>query len=245
VADRGGRHALGHSLLAGMQCREAVTTNFDTLYERAVRSAGIRDIAVLPWDLPRSGQQWLLKMHGDAGRDPAVVVLSRGDFVGYDAVWRPAGSTLQSLLLSRHLLVVGASLNDDNVVRLVWEVSSFIREQTQQSRCVGTVLTLAPEIEATELWRDTLRYVPISTSAVPITVAARRLEVFLDAVAAYAVDDAEYLLDPRYRYLLSAGEQEIAEACTSLVDRLAATGANDLDSRWHPLLGQLQAQGAG
>ena len=39
---------------------------------------------------------------------------------------RPAcGALLQSLLMTEHLLVVGVSLNDDNIVRLAYEVQAY------------------------------------------------------------------------------------------------------------------------
>jgi len=241
---RGDRHALGHALLAGMRCREAVTTNFDMLYERAVESAGGQAVALLPWHVPLPDQPWLLKMHGDAGRSPPRIVVSRRDFVRYDAVWRPAGSILQALLLSRHLLVVGASLNDDNVVRLIYEVSSFIEEQTHEGRTVGTVLTLWPDEDARVLWQGMLEFVPVSKAGTTASAAARELEIFLDAAAAFAVDAGEHLLDRRYRYL--RGEEELAaiDQCEALVAQLLELGADRPGSTWHPLLNELRNMGA-
>jgi|tagenome__1003787_1003787.scaffolds.fasta_scaffold20967491_3 hypothetical protein len=118
--------ALGHVLLAALGCTEAVTTNYDRLYERAVRlQRGGRNVAtVMPWNHPRSGKPWILKLHGDV-EVPKSIVLTRQQFVSFDAETRPAGALLQTLLMTRHVLFVGASLTDDNVVRLAYEVDRF------------------------------------------------------------------------------------------------------------------------
>lgn len=73
--------------------------------------------SVMPWRDATPGHPWILKMLGDVAR-PDSIVLTRRHFVRCDAATRPAGSMLQALLLTRHLLFVGASLNDDNVSRL-------------------------------------------------------------------------------------------------------------------------------
>ena len=111
--------SLSHTFLASLGCREAVTTNYDRLYEKAVRmQRGRGNVAsIMPWEPPQAGKPWILKMHGDV-KDPGSIVLTRQQFVRYDAETRPAGASLQTLLLTRHVLFVGASLNDDNVVRL-------------------------------------------------------------------------------------------------------------------------------
>src|SRR5690606_11665136 len=107
-AARVDRYAITHSLLAALGCREIVTTNYDELYERAAADLdGTDGVPVRPYEEPRGGRPWVLKMHGDV-HDPAGIVLTRSDFVRYDSRSRPMGSVVQALLLTRHLLVVGA-----------------------------------------------------------------------------------------------------------------------------------------
>src|SRR5690606_17158951 len=70
-ASRVDRYAITHSLLAALGCSEVVTTNYDGLYELAADDVeGTGPLPVLPYDEPRSGRPWVLKMHGDV-RDPA------------------------------------------------------------------------------------------------------------------------------------------------------------------------------
>lgn len=137
-AARVDRYAITHSLLAALGCREIVTTNYDELYERAAADLdGTDGVPILPYEEPRSGRPWVLKMHGDV-HDPAGIVLTRSDFVRYDSRSRPMGSVVQALLLTRHLLVVGASLTDDNFLRLAHEVLDFRRRGPAWRAAPGT-----------------------------------------------------------------------------------------------------------
>ena len=117
------RPSLGHFLLA----------SYDLLYERAVQSQSdlhedaARVPAALPYERPGAGQPWILKLHGDINhRDD--IVLSRRSFVSYDSNRRAAGSLFQSMLMTSHVLFVGVSMTDDNVLRLTHEVASLRRE---------------------------------------------------------------------------------------------------------------------
>jgi hypothetical protein len=200
------RPSLGHALLAGLCCNEAATTNYDALYERAVEATGRERPAVLPWEQARD--TWLLKLHGDVDR-PDTVALTRLDVVRFDARARPAGALLQSLLLTRHLLMVGASLDDDNVVRLVREVEVF-REECGLSGPVATVLDVDDDAARRELWEGQLGWVTLPGDDVP--ERARALEIFLDAVAWHAADTGSWLLDPRFAGLLDEAGRRTAES---------------------------------
>ena len=118
------RPALVHVLLAGLDIGQAVTTNYDLLYESAIRASGRRVDSVMPWQSAVGAERWVLKLHGDVEHEEQIV-LTRRHMVRYDAANRPSAALLQSLLLTKHLLVVGASLTDDNVVRLAQEVQAY------------------------------------------------------------------------------------------------------------------------
>jgi len=188
--------SLGHVLLAALDCQAAVTTNYDRLYERAIWAVD-RDVAVLPWGDPTCGR-WILKMHGDVDHADKIV-LTRTDFVRYDAFIRPAGSVLQSLVLTRKLLIVGASMSDDNVVRLAYEAAEYRRESGQRTR-YGTLLDVDGKPGMRELWDRQLDWLTMDGAS--FEERARTLEVFLDAVAAFASQDASWLLDERFLHLL-------------------------------------------
>jgi hypothetical protein len=155
-------------------------------------------------------------MHGDVGR-PDTIVLTRRHFVRFDAATRPAGSILQALLLTKHLVVVGASLDDDNVSRLVHEVDAF-RSASGLEGTIGTFLDVSQDAARRELWSDRLEWIDMPGARVEERV--RSLEVFLDVVGAYASADNTWLLDERFAGLLSQEAQRAAAAARSLYHSL-------------------------
>ncbi len=204
--------ALAHSLLAGMGCREAVTTNYDNLYEVAVEATGRLRPAILPWQSVDQQRPWLLKLHGDIDRSESIV-LTRRDFVLFDAKSRPAGSLLQALLLTKHVLIVGASLADDNVIRLAMEVDEYLQQSVDRSE-QGTFVDVSGVEARKQLWRGQFRW--FVCEGWPELHRVRRMEIFLDAVAAYAASDAPWLLDQRFDGLLPEWDRDVVAQAREL-----------------------------
>ena len=253
------RYALSHVLLAALGAEQVITTNFDDLYEKAVKAVTGRDIPVVlpdrdPEDDLRRGKGWLLKLHGDAGR-PDSIVLDRRSFVRYDATQRPLASVLQATLLTKHLLVVGASMTDDNVIRLVHEVAS-LNEDHNRRKTMGTLLTLEEQPLTARLWKPEFATLPLGPP-IPveeteedrharIALAGRELEIFLDRVAMLASRDSAHLLDRRYVDLLDDRErvlaQQLAEAANT-IRRLGGTSSRAGEWR-DEVVTQLESWGA-
>jgi hypothetical protein len=215
------KYAITHAMLASLGCSEVVTTNYDQLYEVAAKDVVKgREITTLPFEHTRAHTPWILKMHGDV-RSPSSIVLSRSDFVAYDATSRPLGSVVQSLMVTKHLLVVGASMTDDNFLRLAHQVIAFRAAESTaaagtERRPIGTVLTLTPQPLRERLWKDRFTYVAISDKP-DVAQQARDLAIFLDLVALLTAGNS-HLIDPRYQKLLgSEAERAAAEAARSLV----------------------------
>lgn len=230
--------SLGHTLLAGLGCAEVVTTNYDSLYEEAVAASGCAVATVLPWDSAVGADRWVLKLHGDASK-PSSIVLTRGDFVRYDAFSRPSGALLQALLLTRHLLFVGASLKDDNVIRLAREVEEYRREQGLAHGPFGTVLDVDGDLVRARLWDGQLDWIHLPGDSVP--ARARQLEILLDQVAMYASEDSSWLLDERFGGLLSGADRELAGEVRALAARVEQEGG----PAWDGLVAALRRWGAG
>jgi hypothetical protein len=220
------RYALSHVLLAALDVDQTITTNFDRLYEKAVVEIGGEQPLVV---LPQAGSRafadwngrrpWLLKLHGDVGH-PESIVLDRRSFVRYDASRRPLGGVLQTTLLTKHLLVVGASMKDDNVIRLVHEVAELTSGAV--SRTFGTILSLEDDPLRQRLWNPELAHLTFDNEEDDRTRSARDLEIFLDRVAMLAAPRARHLLDPRYAELLTSSEEKgLAETITDLAVRIA------------------------
>ena len=227
------RYAITHAMLASLGCREIVTTNYDHLYESA--ASDITDgenVPTLPFDPTRPGTPWVLKMHGDI-RDPESIVLTRSDFVGYDAKSRPMGSMVQSLMITKHLLFVGASMTDDNFLRLAHEVFAFHESEARKSQPaaerdpIGTVVTLAKSPARAQLWKNRFTYVHAS-EAESIPDQARDLAIFLDLLAMLTSPSA-HLLDPRYENLLgSMDELAAARSARALLTMIEELPSNEI-----------------
>ncbi|GAB3488092.1 SIR2 family protein [Flexivirga lutea] len=188
--------ALGHFLLAGLGCSQVATTNYDLLYEAAVRSqADATHLYALPYERPEPASPWILKMHGDAEHEEDLV-LSRSSFVAYDARRRAAGSVFQTMLMTSHVLFVGVSLTDDNVLRLTHEVTGLVRNQQ-----LGTALGLGANPAKAELWKGTLRWIDVKSphglswaeKFDELAWQVRELEIFLDSVALWSVPERKAL----------------------------------------------------
>lgn len=259
--------SLSHIQLATLGCREVVTTNYDSLYEAAVNAfvkAPEQQIKVLPFEQKKPFAKWILKMHGDLGHQ-GELILSRSDFVGYAAAHGPVGSIVQSLMLTKHLLVVGTSLTDDNFLRLAYEVTNYLRSTPEgkaiQNEPLGTVLALGPNPTRQELWEGTFHVIGASgtpdasttdmadadAAAMRKTVQderARDLSIMLDFIAMHAAKE-NYLLDERYRALLGSDAREVASLAQTLASKLShLTEADRDDSGWRELRDQLSRLGA-
>ncbi|MCJ0906477.1 SIR2 family protein [Rhodococcus sp. ARC_M6] len=241
TGDRDVKPTLAHCLLSSLAVSKVVTTNYDSLYEKAFESAhGAGSIAVLPRGEVTADRPWILKLHGDIS-DPSSIVLSRRDFVRYDAERRPLGSIVQSLMATGHLIVVGASMTDDNVLRLAHEVLA-LNERHSRQRSLGTVITLRNDTLRTALWRGDFDYVAASKAEDDAT-AARDLEILLDSVSILTSVDAPYLLDTNYRGLLDGDEVKLADALRDASKIIGKLPSESRD-RWRTLESALIELGA-
>jgi hypothetical protein len=243
--------SLLHGLLASLDCRQVVTTNYDHLYEEAVAAATDYDVdrqldtgleRVMPWDSAHGADRWILKLHGDV-RKPRTIVLTRRHMVMYDAENRPSGSVLQALLLTKWLLMVGASMTDDNVIRLAHEVQAY-REKNQEDNGenFGTVLDADGHEVRRRLWQDQFDWINLPGHG--LEPGLRGIELFLDRVAFYARPESPWLLDWRFKALLKEGEDAtLADEARAFYSRVKERFERG-DKLWQPLLDRLKELGA-
>lgn len=204
------RHSLGHALLAALPVREVITQNYDRLFERASRAVLYpHRLAVLPFEPDAAASRWLLKMHGTV-EHPGSIVLSRTDYLRYAEERGALMGIVQAMLLTKHMLFVGFSLNDPNFHR----IADSVRRATEAAPhpAAGeersTVLTLRKHDLARSIWPE-VRWVETSdpANAGDTAAAARRLDVLLDAVGAHAVGPAP-LLEDRFAALHDDHDRE-------------------------------------
>ena len=105
--------SLSHSLLASLPVQEYITTNYDTLFEEALSQAGRPGVSVIPYNPNPDSKTWLLKLHGCVTQ-PAEIVLTRADYIRFGERRQAMSGIVQALLVTKKMLFVGFSLNDDN-----------------------------------------------------------------------------------------------------------------------------------
>jgi SIR2-like domain len=154
----------------------------------------------------------MLKLHGDAAR-PDSIVLTREEYLEFGDTRAALAGVLHSLLLTRHVLFVGTSMLDDDLIRIAHQVRGALRLQGSPSvRRSGTVLALRDDRARARLWEQDVETVAMAGDEVPPVEAARRLEVLLDLLGCLSSRPTGYLLDPAYRALLDEEERTLSDA---------------------------------
>lgn len=211
-------HSLLHAYLACLPSAEAITQNYDRLFEIAAEGAG-RPAAVLPYTPGLSHDRWLLKMHGCVSF-PDDIVIQREDYLRYTERRAALTGIVQALLLTRYMLFVGFSLRDGNFHRAVDDVRRALVGQPRPGG-LGTALFLGPSPLTAELWQSELDILhfknPGDSPDGPIAPPARRLAIFMDCLLAHCGSNTDHLLDPTFAHLLTQPEHRLKEALLGLV----------------------------
>ncbi len=210
------RSGLTHALLASMSVEATVTTNFDSLYERActLPGPGAQAPARLPYEAAEEGRPWLLKLHGDL--DVGDLVFTRADYLGAERNRAALFGIVQALLVTRHLLFVGYSLSDEDFHRLVDEIGTAL--QGNDHPHLGTVLVIDDPLWR-DLWAGSLDIVEVGGSDDP-AANAHQLQILLDLVNHLASDRTRFLLDPRFRGLLDGDEERLGSEIADLAEHV-------------------------
>jgi hypothetical protein len=161
-------YGLTQGLLASLPSREAITTNYDTLFESACDAIEGDRPAVLPYESARPEGRWLLKLHGCIARDESIV-LTRSDYLDIPSRHGALFGLVQAMLMTRHMFFVGYSLSDEDFHQLIHEVRLARGENTtpevpssQVDRRLGTTLSLFDDPLCADFWRDDVRVVPMA-----------------------------------------------------------------------------------
>ena len=210
-------YGLTHALTATLGLREAVTTNYDVLYERAFEDCG-NTLSVLPHRPVNGADAWILKIHG-CTTQPHDIVITRRDYLRYDATRSALFGIVQAMLITRHILFLGFSLNDENFYALIDEVRRAIDGHgTNVDRGpFGTAILQREKAFASELWERDLRiHAMLTATATQVAEANRSIEIFLDYLAYRAHDASAHILNPAYESGLSAADQELKIALSKV-----------------------------
>jgi hypothetical protein len=214
---------LTHALLASLGARQAITTNYDDLYERACASPSqpvYEAVTVLPYGRVQENRPWLLKLHGSLEHGAKDIVLTRSDYMRLRHQRGALYGIVQALLVTKHLLFVGYSLSDDDFHELVDEIRTALEPATGGCARLGTVLTIKDSAWG-RLWDDLLDVVQIGDGSE--ASAARQLQIFLDRVAYLATPLYAYLLDDSFAGLLNQEEIQIAKSLQNVQELVTAS----------------------
>lgn len=197
------RYGLAPPLLAALDAEQAITLNYDRLFEWAAQD-GQRPRRVIPGS-PGDDERWLLKLHGSV-EDESSIVLTREDYLGFNADRAALSSLVKATLMTRHLLFVGFGVKDPHFHEIVHDVRRAI---PVREKPFGTVLTLNDDPFMSKLWSNDLDFVPLPN--------ARMIEIFLDAVLAFGASSTSYLLAEHYFSALSAEDREVSTALKQMI----------------------------
>jgi hypothetical protein len=130
IDDLGWRPGKLHRLLLELPWSDVLTTNYDTLIERAASLVADRkyDLVCVPAEIPSSSRPRIVKLHGSL---PSVrpLILTEEDFRTYLQRFGPFVSLVQQSMMEHIVCLIGFSGDDPNF--LYW--SGWVRDQLGRS----------------------------------------------------------------------------------------------------------------
>jgi hypothetical protein len=114
-----------HHKLLGLPWEDVLTTNWDTLLERAaeVNTRQTYDVVRVVADIPRTKPPRIVKLHGSMPSGPFI--FTEEDYRTFPAIFKPFVNLVQQVLLEKELCLVGFSGDDPNFLR--WE--GWVRDE--------------------------------------------------------------------------------------------------------------------
>jgi len=194
-------------LLAALEAEQAITLNYDQLFEWAAFD-GRRPRRVIPGAVD-GAERWLLKLHGSVD-EPKSIVLTREDYLGFNADRAALSSLVKATLMTRHLLFVGFGMTDSHFHEIVHDVRRALPGRQER---FGTVLTLDRDEVTQHLWDGDLEFIDFDNSP-------RLLEIFLDAMLAYGATSNSYLLAKGYESALGDADKGVRETLITALDAM-------------------------
>ncbi|MCQ1987513.1 SIR2 family protein [Arthrobacter sp. zg-Y844] len=212
------RYGLAPALLASLGSREAITLNYDELFEFASADAGVPR-SVIP-DGGGENDDWLLKLHGSV-TNPDSIVLTRDDYLGFNASRNALSALVKATLMTQHILFVGFGLADDHFHEILHDVKRALPPEPRGKDGAATALMLSADPLDRRMVSQ-LNLVPMNeeSSEKSNAAAGRTLEIFLDLLVALSTDSHSYLLAEGYEGALTESEQSLRETLLDLTKRL-------------------------
>lgn len=222
------RYGLAPALLAALDSEQAVTLNYDRLFEMAAMDARTPRRVIPGKEM--EPERWLLKLHGTV-TDPGSIVLTRDDYLSFTSDRTALSSLVKATLMTRRLLFVGFGVNDPHFHEIVHDVR---RSLPDRSEPFGTVLTLTDSPTTRRLWEGELDFI--------VLASPRTHDIFLDALLAHSASTHSYLMASGYAAALPPADQALREALLRLLSSLPELATRS--SAWPQIEQQLTGLGA-
>ncbi|SIG94460.1 Uncharacterised protein [Mycobacteroides abscessus subsp. abscessus] len=194
-------YGLAPTLIANLPLEQAITLNYDELFEIASEDAG-QPCAVIPGREVPDAQRWLLKMHGNVA-DETTIVLTRTDYLGFDANRNVLAALVKASLVTKRLVFIGFGLGDDHFHQILHDVREMSPDSIARR---ALALTLRDDSLEQKAWKNKITLQPMTPDGTDSSTAGRVLEIFLDYLLMLSTDSREYLLDPAYASQLTPAE---------------------------------------
>jgi hypothetical protein len=158
-------------------------------------------------------------------------VLTRDDYLGFSANGEALSAIVKANLITHHLLFVGFGLADDHFQQIVHDVQRALPDNADRVER-ATALTMRVDHLDEVLWGKRLTLISmggksIEDDDVATASAARRLEIFLDALLAYATDSHSYLLDDDFESSLADDQRQLRTEVLAFAGALNETHRSD------------------
>jgi len=143
-----------HSLIANIAFDVIVTTNFDILLEEAFRYAGRTCFPVVcPEELSyvNTSDILLIKIHGSIDR-PDSLLLTSADYRAFESRQALLVQTLKHYLVTRSILFVGHSLQDESILRVIQDIGSKLGAHRRPAFLVEPYADEAMVERMKEIW---------------------------------------------------------------------------------------------
>ena len=233
------KHAVGHSMLACIPARSSITTNYDTLFEKAcwgVDAFGAKPyapekVSVLPREPKKECNRWLLKMHGCCNHNDDIV-LTAEDYAKYESSGQAAlGGLVQAELMTSHMMFTGFSMTDANFKRLIDSVMDAYGDDQANREGAGTIISLGelkPEIKkqfqdygiGTVAIGESLGWNKYDKSDPSNTNPAREMEIFMDYLLLKCTDTAYPIFSSKFESALTHSEKSLRNHLRQFLNEL-------------------------
>lgn len=151
-------------------------------------------------------------MHGQVS-DASTIVLTRSDYLGFDANRNVLAALVEASLVTKRLVFIGFGLGDDHFHQILHAVREVSPESIARR---AIALTLKDDSLEQKAWKDKITLQPMTPHGTDAVTTGRTLEIFLDYLLMFSTDSREYLLDPAFESQLTGPEGKLKELITSI-----------------------------